>query len=113
MDEANMERQGRIHPSLLDFMPFMWQEYYDLKKKFRKLEKKYYGFLGVRHGRKKLEAISGGDMETIEDLKVSLAILNNYCTQRKKPYLNERVYALEFKIYDFIQNYRMQEKVKS
>ncbi len=106
VDEARNEIEGRLHHTLLDLMPVMWHEFIDLKKTYRTIEKKYYGFLGVKYGKKKKESLELEDEAKIQDLISGLHTINSYCMTHKKPYLNEKAYHLQFKIRDFLTDYR-------
>lgn len=104
--EAKTAQVGEAHFTLLNRTLVLWRRYAHLKKDYRIVEKKYYGFLGVNHGRKRKEKIEEADLTKINDVRKGLDSIGSYHLSHNDVYLNGRIYNLQFKIQDFLKNYQ-------
>ena len=113
MDEDMIERQGKIHPTAIDLTPGMYDGYKQLRGVYRKLEKKYWGFWGVRFGSKKRQEIEPEDLTALEELRSSLSTLSSHYIRHERIHLNGQAQELQLKIHNFLRCYQTPTTQKS
>jgi hypothetical protein len=111
-EESGTEAERKARAGRVDIFPAMWIEYLDLKSTYRKVEREYYGFLGMKWGKKKKEELSLEDQAKIKHTLEVTHDLSAYCINHKKPILNEQLIHFRWKIDEFLKRFpqKIQDK---
>lgn len=104
-EEHRTEADRKASASRVDIFPVMWVEYLEIKKEYHKVERNYYGWLGMRFGKRKKEELSLDDEERVTRVRHLINDLSNYCMSHHKPILNEKLIGLRQRIEEFTRQF--------
>jgi len=111
----NYEKSNRVNYGV-DFTPFFWWDYNELKIKYAKIKRKYTGWIkpslnlllsplgiSLKNSGRKLDE---EDIKKISDLSIQIDSLSSYAILNERRRLNSRLVILRMDINNFLREYR-------